>query len=150
MSTIASKRLSRFRMKCVKCDNELIDPEWSEYRSKQQNRHLWRCWKCDSCFETIVGNQDNGRYHDEGRYCPVAVGRITESVQSFTARLHRLNFYVVLRKLIPKLQAFPQCIQKTSMVRFYSSVDSDDVVLIRQTIRDGAFHAIPHQIAADA
>jgi hypothetical protein len=19
-----------------------------------QNRHLWRCWKCDYCFETIV------------------------------------------------------------------------------------------------
>jgi hypothetical protein len=34
--------------------NELIAPEWTEYRSKQQNRHLWRCWKCDYCFETIV------------------------------------------------------------------------------------------------
>ena len=28
-----------------------------------------------------------------------------------TARLHRLNFYVVLRELIPKLQAFPESIQ---------------------------------------
>jgi hypothetical protein len=28
----------------------------------------------------------------------------------------RLNFYVVLRKLIPKLQAFPESIQETSMV----------------------------------
>jgi hypothetical protein len=69
-------------------------------------------------------------------------------VQSLAARLHRLNLYVVLRKLIPELQAFPQCIQKTSMVRFYSSIYSDDKMLIRQMSLDGAFHAIPHQIAA--
>jgi hypothetical protein len=30
------------------------------------------------------------------------------------------------------------------MVRFYSSVD-DDVVLIRQTIRDDVLHELPHQ-----
>ena len=33
-----------------------------------------------------------------------------------TVRLHRLNFHVVLRKLIPKLQAFSKRIQETSMV----------------------------------
>ena len=49
-----------------------------------------------------------------------------------TARLHRLDFYVVLRKLIAELQAFSQCIQETPMVRFYSSIDADDKVLIRQ------------------
>ena len=42
-----------------------------------------------------------------------------------TLRLHRLNFYVVLRKLIPKLQAFPKSIQKTPMMRFYSSIHLD-------------------------
>jgi len=52
--TIASKRRSSFGTKCVQCDNELIAPEWSEYRSKQQNRHHWRCCKCDCCFETVV------------------------------------------------------------------------------------------------
>jgi hypothetical protein len=37
------------------------------------------------------------------------------------------------------------------MVRFYSSVDSDDVVLIRQAMsRDGAFHDTPHQSPAAA
>ena len=65
-------------------------------------------------------------------------------------RRRRSHFYVVLRKLIPKLQAFSQSIQETPMVRFYSSVDSDDKMLIRQISGDGAFHAIPHQIAADA
>ena len=48
---------STFGMTCVQCDNELIAPEWSEYRSKHQNRHLWRCWKCDCCFETIVNTE---------------------------------------------------------------------------------------------
>ena len=73
------------------------------------------------------------------------------SVQSsslLTVRLHRLDFYVVLRKLIAKLQAFPQCIQETSMVRFYSSIHSDDKMLIRQMSCDSAFHGSPNQIPA--
>jgi hypothetical protein len=28
---------------CVQCNNELIAPEWSEYRNERQIRHLWRC-----------------------------------------------------------------------------------------------------------
>jgi hypothetical protein len=65
----------------------------------------------------------------------------------FTACL-RAHFDVVQRKLIPKLQAFSQCIQETSMVRFYSSIYADDELLIRQMSCDSAFHGIPHQIAA--
>ena len=65
-----------------------------------------------------------------------------------TARLHRLDFYVVLRKLIAELQAFSQCIQETPMVRFYSSIYADDESLIRQMSCDSAFHGIPQQIAA--
>ena len=65
-----------------------------------------------------------------------------------TIRLHRLNFYVALRKLIAELQAFSQCIQETPMVRFYSSIYSDDKMLIRQMSRVSAFHGSPHQIAA--
>jgi hypothetical protein len=75
----------------------------------------------------------------------------TESVQSsslLTVRLHRLNFYVVLWKLIPKLQPFSQCIQKAPMTRFYSSIYADDKTLIKQTSCDSAFHGSPHQIAA--
>ena len=67
---------------------------------------------------------------------------------SFTARLHRLDFYVVLRKLIAKLQAFSQCIQETPMVRFYSSIYADDKMLIRQMSCDSAFHGFPTKIAA--
>ena len=50
-----------------------------------------------------------------------------------TVRLHRLDFHVVLRKLISKLQACSQCIQETSMVRFYSSIHLEDKVLIRRS-----------------
>jgi predicted transcriptional regulator len=59
-----------------------------------------------------------------------------QGISLFAARLHRLDFYVVLRKLIPKLQAFSQGIQETSMVRFYSSIYADDKVLIRQMSGD--------------
>ena len=54
---MVSKRRSSFGTSCAQCGNELIAPEWSEYRSKHQNRHLWRCWKCDYCFETIVNSK---------------------------------------------------------------------------------------------
>jgi hypothetical protein len=57
---MVSRRRSTFGMNCAQCDNELIAPEWSEYLNKQQIRHLWRCWKCDSCFETIVNAESMG------------------------------------------------------------------------------------------
>ena len=60
-----------------------------------------------------------------------------------TVRLHRLDFYVVLRKLIAELQAFPKSIQKASMVRFYSSIYADDELLIRQMSCDSAFLGFP-------
>ena len=66
-----------------------------------------------------------------------------QSSSLLTIRLHRLDFYVVLRKLIPKLQAFSQCIQEAAMVRFYSSVYSDDKILIRQMSGDSGFHGFP-------
>ena len=71
------------------------------------------------------------------------------SVQSsslLAVRLHRLNFYVVLRKLISKLQACCQCIQETSMVRFYSSIHLEDKVFIMR--RDGVLHDTTPSIAA--
>ncbi len=64
--------------------------------------------------------------------------------------LHRLNFYVVLRKLIPKLQAFSQGIQETSMVRFYSSVYANYKMLVGQMSSNSVFHgrsppdSLPH------
>jgi RNase P subunit RPR2 len=57
MSTMVPNRRSSFGMSCGQCGNELIAPEWSEYRSEHQNRHLWHCWKCDYNFETIVNTK---------------------------------------------------------------------------------------------
>jgi hypothetical protein len=69
MRMVPSKRRSSFGANCVRCANELIAPERSEYRDEGQIRHfwhcseyrnerhvhhVWRCWKCDFCFETIV------------------------------------------------------------------------------------------------
>jgi hypothetical protein len=71
---------------------------------------------------------------------------LVQSSSSLAVRRHRLNFYVVLRKLIPKLQTFSQGIQETPMVRFYSSIYSDDKVLIRQMSRDSVFHGLPTRI----
>ena len=53
MLTIASKRRSSFGIECVQCDSELIAPERSEYCNDSEIRHVWRCWKCDVCFEVI-------------------------------------------------------------------------------------------------
>jgi hypothetical protein len=40
-------------MDCIQCGFELIAPEWSEYRDGRHILHLWRCPKCDCCFEVI-------------------------------------------------------------------------------------------------
>jgi hypothetical protein len=68
-----------------------------------------------------------------------ALKRSVQSRSLFTACIHRAHFDVVLRKLIFELQAFSQCIQETSMVRFYSSIYADDKMLIRQMSCDSAF-----------
>jgi hypothetical protein len=54
MTTILSSRRSKFGMTCVQCSNELIAPEWSEFRNERQVRHLWHCWECDFHFESLV------------------------------------------------------------------------------------------------
>jgi hypothetical protein len=54
MSAMVSNRRSSFGISCTRCNSELMAPEWSENRNKQQIRHIWHCWKCDCCFETIV------------------------------------------------------------------------------------------------
>jgi hypothetical protein len=54
MTTSVSNRHSRFGMRCVQCSDELLAPEWSEVRNERQVHHVWRCWKCDCCFEIIA------------------------------------------------------------------------------------------------
>jgi hypothetical protein len=52
-----SKRFSRVGMTCAHCNNELTVPEWTEHRNERQIHYLWRCWRCDFCFETIVSTK---------------------------------------------------------------------------------------------
>jgi hypothetical protein len=54
MTTILTNRRSKFGMTCVQCNNDLIAPEWSQYRNARQIRHLWHCWECDFRFESLV------------------------------------------------------------------------------------------------
>ena len=61
-----------------------------------------------------------------------------------TVLMHRADFDIVLRKLITQIQAHPQRVYETAMVRFYSTVDPNDIVVIWQVICDGAFHVRPH------
>jgi hypothetical protein len=40
-------------IKCVRCSNELVAPEKSEFRDGKYIRHLWLCPKCTTCFESL-------------------------------------------------------------------------------------------------
>jgi transcriptional regulator NrdR family protein len=62
MSAMAPARRSSFGMSCFHCDSELIAPEWTEHRNERHIRHLWHCSKCHCRFETVVGNQDGGKF----------------------------------------------------------------------------------------
>jgi hypothetical protein len=53
MPTIVPKRRSSFGTDCIRCGNELIAPERSEYWDERRVLHLWRCAKCDHSFEVI-------------------------------------------------------------------------------------------------
>ena len=59
MATTASVRRASFGMRCAHCNNALIAPEWTEERNERQI-HVWRCWKCDFYFETVVYTKVTG------------------------------------------------------------------------------------------
>jgi hypothetical protein len=56
------------------------------------------------------------------------------------------HFDVVVWKLIFKQQAFSQCIRIASMYRIRSTIDLEDIVLVRESAvrRDPIFHETPH------
>lgn len=45
---------SRPAAPCAQCGKMLFGPEWSEYLSDRQVRHLWLCSSCSYEFETLV------------------------------------------------------------------------------------------------
>jgi hypothetical protein len=53
MATMVSNRRSTFGINCVRCEDELIAPESSEYRQGTDIRHLWYCSNCKTSFESL-------------------------------------------------------------------------------------------------
>jgi hypothetical protein len=53
MSTMLANRRSTFGISCVRCHEELIAPDKSEYRAGTHIRHLWHCSNCSARFESI-------------------------------------------------------------------------------------------------
>ena len=41
-------------MKCVKCGEALIAPDWSEFVGEELVVNLWICTKCGDRFETTA------------------------------------------------------------------------------------------------
>jgi hypothetical protein len=53
MATMVSNRRSTFGSHCVRCKDELIAPEKSEYCDGTHIRHLWYCSNCETSFESL-------------------------------------------------------------------------------------------------
>ena len=69
---------------------------------------------------------------------------------SWVARLYRADFDVALRIPVFKVQARSERIYKAPMLRFYLSINFEDVVPVRQTMRcNTAFHETPHHSPRD-
>jgi hypothetical protein len=53
MATMIPNRRSTFGASCVRCHEDLIAPDKSEYRAGIHIRHLWHCPNCSAHFESI-------------------------------------------------------------------------------------------------
>ena len=53
MATMISNRRSTFGISCVRCGEELLAPDKSEYRAGTHIRHLWHCPKYSARFKSI-------------------------------------------------------------------------------------------------
>ena len=53
MATMVPNRRSTYGTNCVRCKDELIAPERSEYRQGNDIRHLWHCSNCETSFEAL-------------------------------------------------------------------------------------------------
>jgi hypothetical protein len=48
MAMMVSNRRSTLGINCVRCSDELIAPDKSEYRAGTYIRHLWHCSNCSA------------------------------------------------------------------------------------------------------
>jgi hypothetical protein len=77
----------------------------------------------------------------QGSACAIVTEPATGSVLP-AFRLHRYDFYIVMRKLVSKQEALSQGIQETSMVRFDSAIDANDEVFVRQASGHSGIHEV--------
>jgi hypothetical protein len=51
MAVTSTKNQSPYGIACVRCNDSLIAPNWSEYVSERHIRHSWSCESCGHQFE---------------------------------------------------------------------------------------------------
>lgn len=54
MTTLQSKRSTRFGTECVQCREELITHESSEFCSEGHASNVWFCQECGCCFRSPI------------------------------------------------------------------------------------------------
>jgi hypothetical protein len=52
MMVASTENYSPYGIACIRCDDRLIAPNWSEYVSEHHVRHSWSCDSCGHRFET--------------------------------------------------------------------------------------------------
>ena len=141
---------------CPNCAAYVVAATWSERVSDRCVRNVWSCGCAAANLRRLPIFQSNRRQTEavshnmrcaiqrSAQVKPPHTPPASMNSSFFAARLQASNFDVVLRKLIAKTQCFSQRIDKTSMMRFHTSVDLNDIVLIRQAMsRDDASHDTP-------
>ena len=52
MVVTSTNNYSPYGIACIRCNDRLIAPNWSEYVSERHVRHSWSCESCGHQFET--------------------------------------------------------------------------------------------------
>jgi hypothetical protein len=52
MVVISTNNYSPYGIACIRCNDRLIAPHWSEFVSERHIRHSWSCESCGHQFET--------------------------------------------------------------------------------------------------
>ena len=52
MAVISTVSYSPYGIACIRCNDNLIAPDWSTYVSEYHVSHSWSCERCGHQFET--------------------------------------------------------------------------------------------------
>jgi hypothetical protein len=52
MAGISTESYSPYGIACIRCNDNLIAPDWSTYVSEYHVSHSWSCERCGHQFET--------------------------------------------------------------------------------------------------